>query len=319
MTSVHHDTALADDDRRSAAVRRRHLPHVARRCGARVLRVRPGARRGRVRGPRSGACAGRDVGGRRTSTVLADLKPRFIHHPRSKELLRDVLQEQGCDLESTYFDVPRLRTSTSGGYLTSGLAYAWHPHRDTWYSAPMGQLNYWMPVYPIEAGNAMAFHPHYFDVAVPNSSADYNYYEWNTKYRAAASSNVEKDTRPLPGPIGRGRPPGSARLRAGGGRAHPVLRPAPALECAQPQRTHPLLDRLPDGAHRRHRGRASRRRTSTSRARARRSETSFAPRTSRRCPSRSSSCSTTAPRATASFGTYRSDESSPRPGDSAEG
>ena len=133
--------------------------------------------------------------------VLADLKPRFIHHPRSKELLREVLREQGCDLESTYFDVPRLRTSTSGGYLTSGLAYAWHPHRDTWYSAPMGQLNYWMPVYPIEAGNTMAFHPHYFDVAVPNSSADYNYYEWNTKYRAAATANVERDTRPLPGPV----------------------------------------------------------------------------------------------------------------------
>ena len=200
MTSVHHDTALADDDRRSALY------------AGDIFLTSPGAAAlefcAFARELAEAAFPGLDPEHAQHEMpvaayveVLADLKPRFIHHPRSKELLRDVLQEQGCDLESTYFDVPRLRTSTSGGYLTSGLAYAWHPHRDTWYSAPMGQLNYWMPVYPIEAGNAMAFHPHYFDVAVPNSSADYNYYEWNTKYRAAATANVEKDTRPLPGPV----------------------------------------------------------------------------------------------------------------------
>jgi hypothetical protein len=111
-----------------------------------------------------------------------------------------VLERRGCDLELTYFDVPRLRTSTSGGYLTSGIAYAWHPHRDTWYSAPLSQLNFWMPVYPIVAGNAMAFHQDYFATEVPNSSSTYNYYEWNQKHRAAAASNVGSDSRPLPGP-----------------------------------------------------------------------------------------------------------------------
>jgi hypothetical protein len=199
MTSVHHDTALADDDRRLALY------------AGDIFLTSPGAAAlefcafAQELAEAAFPVLDPEHAQDRMSVadyvaVLADLKPRFIHHPRSKELLREVLREQGCDLESTYFDVPRLRTSTSGGYLTSGLAYAWHPHRDTWYSAPMGQLNYWMPVYPIEAGNAMAFHPHYFDVAVPNSSADYNYYEWNTKYRAAATANVERDTRPLPGP-----------------------------------------------------------------------------------------------------------------------
>jgi hypothetical protein len=132
--------------------------------------------------------------------ILSSLKPTFIHHPRSKQLLQGVLEERGCDLERTYFDVPRLRSSTSGGYLTTGIAYAWHPHRDTWYSAPMAQINFWMPVYPIVAANAMAFHPHYFDVPVQNSSSNYNYYEWNTKYRASAASNIGTDSRPLPGP-----------------------------------------------------------------------------------------------------------------------
>ena len=44
------------------------------------------------------------------------------------------------------------------------------------------------------------FHPQYFERKVPNDSERYNYYEWNTKYRAAAAAQVGKETRPLPGP-----------------------------------------------------------------------------------------------------------------------
>src|SRR5215475_14597733 len=43
--------------------------------------------------------------------ILAELKPKFIHHPRCKELLPAILAERGCDLEKVYFDVPRLRTA----------------------------------------------------------------------------------------------------------------------------------------------------------------------------------------------------------------
>ena len=82
------------------------------------------------------------------ATLLADLKPKFIHHEESKRLIRRLLVECGCDADDTYFDVPRLRTSTSDGYLTTGIAFAFHPHRDTWYSAPMCQVNWWMPVFP---------------------------------------------------------------------------------------------------------------------------------------------------------------------------
>jgi hypothetical protein len=74
--------------------------------------------------------------------ILAELKPRFIHHPRSKQLIREILAERGCELEKTYFDVPRLRTAFPSDYLSSGIAYAFHPHRDTWYSAPFSQINW---------------------------------------------------------------------------------------------------------------------------------------------------------------------------------
>jgi len=132
--------------------------------------------------------------------ILADLKPRFIHHPKCKELLPRILGELGCDLEKTYFDVPRMRTATHGGYLTAGLAYAFHPHRDTWYSAPMCQINWWMPVYDIDPDNAMAFHLRYWNRAVRNGSAEYNYAEWNRESRRNAAQHITVDTRKQPRP-----------------------------------------------------------------------------------------------------------------------
>jgi hypothetical protein len=130
--------------------------------------------------------------------ILADLKPKFIHDPKSKQLIQRMLTERGCDLNKTYFDVPRLRTAFPANYLSSGIAYAFHPHRDTWYSAPFSQINWWMPVYDLSPDNSMAFHARYFDEAVPNSSNTYNYYEWNRSNRQSAAQHVKADTRVQP-------------------------------------------------------------------------------------------------------------------------
>jgi hypothetical protein len=135
----------------------------------------------------------------RYASLLGKLKPEFIHHPESKHHLRNILAELGCDLEKTYFDVPRMRTSTSDNYLTTGIALAWHPHRDTWYSAPHCQINWWLPIYGIESGNSMAFHPQYWSRAVKNSSAEYNYYTWNKLHRGENIAKlIKEDPRPLP-------------------------------------------------------------------------------------------------------------------------
>jgi hypothetical protein len=132
--------------------------------------------------------------------ILADLKPKFIHHPRSKELIQSMLAERGCELEKTYFDVPRLRTAFPSNYLSSGIAYAFHPHRDTWYSAPVCQINWWMPIYEIYPENSMAFHPRYWGEVVPNNSNTYNYYVWNRNSRQSAAQHVKADTREQPRP-----------------------------------------------------------------------------------------------------------------------
>lgn len=134
------------------------------------------------------------------AAILSKLKPAFIHHPKSKEFIKTILLERGCDPDLTYFDVPRMRTSTSDNYLTSGIAYAFHPHRDTWYSAPMCQINWWLPIYEVESDNIMAFHPNYFSKAVKNGSRKFNYQKWNETSRKEAAKHIKKDTREQPKP-----------------------------------------------------------------------------------------------------------------------
>jgi hypothetical protein len=134
----------------------------------------------------------------RYAEILAALKPAFIHHPECKRLLPALLTELGCDPGRTYFDVPRMRTATCDGYLTSGIAYAFHPHRDTWYSAPFCQLNWWIPMYKLTRENCMAFHPPHWSRPLRNSSAEYNYQEWNRVARYQAAQQIGTDTRPQP-------------------------------------------------------------------------------------------------------------------------
>ncbi len=129
---------------------------------------------------------------------LAALKPAFIHHAGCKQLLPEILASLGCDPERTYFDVPRMRTSTSDGYLTTGIAYAFHPHRDTWYSAPMCQINWWLPIFPLAPDNCMAFHPQFWANPLQNTSREYDYQEWNRSARFAAAQQIGVDARPQP-------------------------------------------------------------------------------------------------------------------------
>lgn len=196
--SVYLDSSLGDDQRRAALYDGQLFVYGARDPVQRLVKFA----RGMIEeafAPLDPQTAQHEMPVERFAQILGELKPRFIHAPESKQLLREVLAAYGCDLARTYFDVPRLRSSTSDGFLTSGIAYAWHPHRDTWYSAPLCQVNWWLPVYDIVPENAMAFHPQYWNHPVQNNSQDYNYYVWNKLYRGPdVSKLVKEDNRPLP-------------------------------------------------------------------------------------------------------------------------
>ena len=134
------------------------------------------------------------------AAVLSKLKPSFIHHPECKKLIPMIMRENDVSLDRIYFDVPRLRSAYPSHFLSSGIAYAFHPHRDTWYSAPMCQINWWIPIYQLDPNNAMAFYPRYSAEPVENNSEIYNYDEWNAKSRGSAAQHVKHDTREQPKP-----------------------------------------------------------------------------------------------------------------------
>jgi hypothetical protein len=132
---------------------------------------------------------------------VGPLKSRFTNDRRTKELVRNILESFECDLENTYFDVPRLRVVPHGDYLSSGVSYAYKAHRDIWYSSPTAQINWWMPVFSVTADRAMSIFPEYWSTPVKNSSIEFDYTEWCTVGRRLATSQVKEDTRKHPLPL----------------------------------------------------------------------------------------------------------------------
>ena len=105
------------------------------------------------------------------AAVLADLKPKFIHHPESKDLIERCSHRSAATSTgptSTSRACGRRRPTTTS---SSGISYAFHPHRDTWYSAPFCQLNWWIPIFPVVPENVMAFHPQYWGTSGPERIA----------------------------------------------------------------------------------------------------------------------------------------------------
>ena len=86
------------------------------------------------------------------------------------------------------------------GHLTTGVAYAFPWHRDTWYSAPAQQINWWLPIFPVRDDNAMGFDLASFGRAVPNTSDTFDYYQ-NNVGRLTTATGVTRDVQPRPGAI----------------------------------------------------------------------------------------------------------------------
>jgi len=134
-------------------------------------------------------------------SIVGPLKSKFTNDEHTKVLLRNVFSEYGCDLDKTYFDVPRLRVVTHGGYLEAGVGYAYKAHRDTWYGSPHSQVNWWMPVFDLELTQPMTLYTKFWDQPCKNSSAEFDYEEWCNVGRKMAMTQIKKDTRKHPIPL----------------------------------------------------------------------------------------------------------------------
>lgn len=115
------------------------------------------------------------------------------------EFASKVVTDLGCDPDTTYMRPASLAVTTGSGFMTHGLGMPHHPHRDTWYAASPCELNWWIPLYDLDASSSFAFHPLYFDLPVQNSSSGFNYEDWAVSRRLGGGLGlVETLTQPRP-------------------------------------------------------------------------------------------------------------------------
>lgn len=89
-----------------------------------------------------------------------------------------LLKSLGFDPADTLLDTVRLRGVPSDGHLNPKARAAYGAHRDTWYANPQCQINFWIPIYDIEAQEGFDIYPRYFAEPVKNGSAAFDYDEW---------------------------------------------------------------------------------------------------------------------------------------------
>ena len=128
---------------------------------------------------------------------LGAWKPAFIHSDEARALVCDVICQAGLPASGTHYDLPKPRTSFPVGHLTTGIAYAFPWHRDTWYSAPRQQINWWLPIFPVRQDNAMSFDLASFGQAVDNTSDQFDYYA-NNIARLSTASQVTREEQVRP-------------------------------------------------------------------------------------------------------------------------
>ncbi|MDX1960773.1 MAG: hypothetical protein SFU98_19530 [Leptospiraceae bacterium] len=94
-------------------------------------------------------------------------------------LLEELLKELGLNNTDWNFDSLRLRAITTYGHKLDKAKPAYYIHRDTWYSNPESQINFWIPISPINKNNSFTFYTRYFNEAIQNDSYLFNHKEFN--------------------------------------------------------------------------------------------------------------------------------------------
>ncbi|MEM9027587.1 MAG: hypothetical protein AAGC70_04385 [Pseudomonadota bacterium] len=89
----------------------------------------------------------------------------------------DTLRLVGYHDEEVYCDRMSLRVVPGRDEARSRFYRPLPPHRDTWGSGILAQVNWWLPLYPLAADRTMWIWPQAFSAPVANTSADWDYDE----------------------------------------------------------------------------------------------------------------------------------------------
>jgi len=103
-----------------------------------------------------------------SSRKLGQLRSSFRKDKAVHQLFPRALAACGVDLHTTFYDKWVIRTVDSDSDCLA-------PHRDTWASNVLSQINWWMPVYDICSRSTMGIFPEAFGKPVGNGSGTWDY------------------------------------------------------------------------------------------------------------------------------------------------
>ena len=91
----------------------------------------------------------------------------------------DTLTVVGYRRDATWLDRIRLRAVPSRGDIDHPRLQTLPPHRDTWGSGIMAQINWWLPLYPLAESRTMLLWPDAFRRRLANNSDEWNFEAFN--------------------------------------------------------------------------------------------------------------------------------------------
>lgn len=121
--------------------------------------------------------------------VMNSAAREFRKSAETKELFQRLFRELGYDSGEVYVDVFKLRRQPSDRGLWSERVGALPPHRDTWGSSLLHQVNWWAPVYPVAADNTPQLYPGYWLKPLANDSASWDLEEYQRLRRAGGGKD----------------------------------------------------------------------------------------------------------------------------------
>ncbi len=107
----------------------------------------------------------------------AAMRKAFFTDREALQALEAALVAAGVDGESTYRDRLVLRVSPPGASSYRRGFGTIPPHRDSWGSGLMNQINWWLPVFPITKERTLAIFPAHWTAPVKNDSRGWNWRE----------------------------------------------------------------------------------------------------------------------------------------------
>ena len=102
---------------------------------------------------------------------------KFRSSDTVKQHIYAALGEAGSHLPDTFCDRLRLRLSPPQNYNSdrSYFRSSTPPHRDSWGSAILSQINWWFPVFPLHRDRTLAIYPAHWDSAITNNAKGWDW------------------------------------------------------------------------------------------------------------------------------------------------